>query len=376
MRDVNIIGIGAEKCGVSDEDLIDLMAKSSIDAVSDAGNVEIDAIFVGNMASEEFNGKRSISTYLADELGYRGKPAMRIENGPASGSASFMAAFFSVISGFYDSVLVTAGEKMTSVSTEECTEILAKMLHPVEKIHNFTLPTYGALLTRLYMNEGLTRDQLSMVSLKNHRNGAKNPIAHFQKEITIEKINTSPIVVDPLRLYDICPISDGSASVVISSNTQKDGILVAGIGQATDMHAVYQREDLTDLRALKMAFERAKKMAKISIKDIDLMELHDAFTILEICEIENLGLFKREEIAKAYKDGIFEIDGEIPVNTSGGLKARGHPVGGTGIYQIYEIVEQLRGKAARRQVEDAKTGLCVNFGGFGDNVIVSILKRS
>jgi Acetyl-CoA acetyltransferase len=142
------------------------------------------------------------------------------------------------------------------------------------------------------------------------------------------------------------------------------------------MHAVYQREDLTDLRALKMAFERAKKMAKISIKDIDLMELHDAFTILEICEIENLGLFKREEIAKAYKDGIFEIDGEIPVNTSGGLKARGHPVGGTGIYQIYEIVEQLRGKAARRQVEDAKTGLCVNFGGFGDNVIVSILKRS
>lgn len=376
MKNIEIIGIGAEKCGKLDVDLIDMMSNSSIKAISDADNTSIDAIFIGNMAAEDFVQTRSISTYLTDELGYRGLPAIRIENGPASGLAAFMTAFFFVCSGIYNTVLVTAGEKMTSVSTDECTNILANMLHPLEKMHGFTLPAWGAILTRLYMNEGLTREQLSLVSIKNHKNGAKNPIAHFQKIITDDDIKNSPTIIDPLKLYDICPISDGSASVVISSKINKDGIKIAGIGQATDTHAVYQREDPTDLKALKNAAEKAMKMADVSIDDIDLMELHDAFTILEICEIENLGLFERDEISKAYEDGVFEADGEIPVNTSGGLKSRGHPVGGTGIYQIYEIVEQLRCEAGCRQVDDAKIGLCVNFGGFADNVIVSILKRS
>ena len=376
MKSVKIIGIGAEKCGRSDDNLIDLMSKSSIKAITDAGNVPIDAIIVGNMAAEDFTKTKSIPTYLTDEIGYKGTPSIRVENGPASGSAAVMTAFFSVCSGVYDTVLVTGGEKMTSVSTDECTDILAEMLHPVEKMHGFTLPTWGAILTRLYMNEGLTREQLSLVSIKNHKNGAKNPIAHFQKIITDGDIKNSSTIIDPLKLYDICPISDGSASVVISSKTMEDSIEIAGIGQATDTHAVFQREDLTDLKALQMATKKAIDMADISIWDIDLMELHDAFTILEICEIENLGLFKREDIPKAYEDGIFEIDGENPINTSGGLKARGHPVGGTGVYQIYEIVEQLRGEAGDRQVDDAKSGLCVNFGGFADNVIVSILKRS
>jgi len=376
MKNVEIIGIGAERCGRSDDDLIDIMLKSSIKAISDAGNTPIDAIFVGNMAAEDFTQTKSISTYLTDELGYRGTPSIRIENGPASGSAAVMTAFFSVCSGFYDTVLVTAGEKMTSVSTDDCTNILAEMLHPVERMHGFTLPTWGALLTRLYMNEGLTREQLSLVSIKNHKNGAKNPVAHFQKIIDEEDIKSSPLIIDPLKLYDICPISDGSASLVISSKIKEDNIKIAGIGQATDTHAIYQRDGLSDLKALKMATKKAKEVAKVSIDDIDLMELHDAFTILEICEIENLGLFEKDEIPKAYEDGVFEIDGEIPVNTSGGLKARGHPVGGTGLYQIYEIIEQLRGEAGDRQVEDAKIGLCVNFGGFADNVVVSIIKRS
>jgi len=254
-----------------------------------------------------------------------------------------------------------------------------------------TLPGMAGMFTRLYMEKyGLTRDQLMDVAIKNQTMGALNPYAHVEMLITKEGIAESPdsvvnnpMAADPLHLYDMCPVSDGAAAIILcplemaKEFTKKTPVVVAGFGQATDTHTLQERDDPTDLKAVRLAAEQAFKMAKMTPKDIDLAELHDAFTILEIAESEHAGFFEKGKGGAAVAKGETSLGGKLPINMSGGLKARGHPVGATGVAQVVDVVFQLRHELDKdRQVKNARTGFTLNFGGFGNNVVAFVLRRA
>jgi acetyl-CoA C-acetyltransferase len=375
-----------------DEDsLVDMLAAAGLNAMDDAGlgNRPVDSVYVGNMASGLFNHQVSVASALVDRLSLLPAAAERVENGPASGGSAIKNGFLAVASGFNDVVLVVGGEKMREVIGPKATDIVACMTHPqAEYIYGVTLPAMAGMFARLYMEKyGVTREHLSMVAIKNQTNGLLNPYAHIQMKITMEGILThpqshvnSPVVADPIHLYDCCPVSDGAAAVLltteeIAKKLKKPLVTIDGIGQATDTHTLQERSDPTDLKAVTLASEQAFKMAGIKPKDIDVAELHDAFTILEIAESEHAGFFPKGEGAKALERGETQIGGKLPINPSGGLKARGHPVGATGVAQVVELVWQLRGEAGERQVKDAANGFSLNFGGFGNNVLAFVLRR-
>jgi acetyl-CoA C-acetyltransferase len=281
---------------------------------------------------------------------------------------------------------------MREVVGWKATDFVATMTHPeVEYPYGITLPGMAGMFTRLYMEKyGLTRDQLIAVAIKNQKMGALNPYAHVEMIITREGIVDSPdsvvnnpMAADPLHLYDMCPVSDGAAAVILcplelaKKVSKKTPVLVAGFGQATDTHTLQEREDPTDLKAVTLASSQAFEMAKLTPKDVDFAELHDAFTILEIAESEHAGFFKKGEGGKAVEKGETSLGGKFPINMSGGLKARGHPVGATGVAQVVDVVFQLRYELGKdRQVKGAKTGFTLNFGGFGNNVVAFILRRA
>jgi acetyl-CoA C-acetyltransferase len=353
------------------------------------GNRPVDAVYVGNMASGLFNHQVSVASALVDRLNLMPAAADRIENGPASGGSAIKNGYLAVASGYHDVVLVVGGEKMREVIGPKSTDIVASMTHPqAEYIYGVTLPAMAGMFARLYMDKyGVTRENMADVAIKNQNNGLLNPYAHIQMRITKEGILThpqahinNPVVADPLHLYDCCPVSDGAAAVIlttpeIAKKLKKPPISLAGVGQATDTHTLQERDDPTDLKAVTIAAEKAFKMAGIKPKDIDVAELHDAFTILEIAESEHVGFFKKGEGGKAVSAGETQIGGKLPINPSGGLKARGHPVGATGTAQVVELVWQLRGEAGERQVEGAENGFSLNFGGFGNNVLAFVLRR-
>ncbi len=392
MRPVIVSGVGMIPFERRDDDrLVDMLATAGIQAMDDAGLGErpVDAVYVGNMASGLFNHQVSVASALVDKLSLLPAAAERIENGPASGGSAIKNGFLAVASGYHDVVLVVGGEKMREVIGPRATDIVACMTHPeAEYIYGVTLPAMAGMFARLYMEKyGITRKHLAMVSIKNQENGLLNPYAHIHMKITMEGILThpqafinNPVVADPLHLYDCCPVSDGAAAVLLTSaevaeELKKPSVRIAGVGQATDTHTLQERSDPTDLKAVTLASEKAFAMAGIQPKDIDVAELHDAFTILEIAESEHAGFFKKGEGAKAVESGATRIGGKLPVNPSGGLKARGHPVGATGVAQVVELTWQLRGEAGERQVKNAANGFSLNFGGFGNNVLAFVLRR-
>ena len=392
MRPVVIAGAGMIPFERRDEDsLVDMLSMAGLAAMDDAGlgDRPIDAVYVGNMASGLFNHQVSVASALVDRLNLMPAAAERVENGPASGGSAIKNGLLAVASGYYDIVLVVGGEKMREVIGPKATDIVAAMTHPeTEYIYGTTLPAMAGMFARLYAEQyGVTQKHLAMVAVKNQTNGLLNPYAHIQMRITMEGIHehkqahvNSPIVADPIRLYDCCPVSDGAAAVIltteeIAKELKKPLVTIAGFGQATDTHTLQEREDPTDLKAVRIASEQAFKMAGIKPKDVDVAELHDAFTILEIAESENAGFFEKGKGAKALAEGVTQIDGKLPINPSGGLKARGHPVGATGVAQVVELTWQLRGEAEDRQVKDAKIGFSLNFGGFGNNVLAFVLRR-
>jgi acetyl-CoA C-acetyltransferase len=391
-REVSIIGCGMTKFGnLVGKGLIDLLKEASIKAIEDSkiDDSPIQAVYVSSMLSGELTNQTAIASALVDELCLFPAAADRVENGPASGGSAIKNAYLAIASGIYDLVLVVGGEKMRESPGDKITDLLATMTHPTaEYLHGVTMPSLAAMFTRLYMKKyGVTRKHLAMISVKNHENASKNPYAHLQRKVTMEGIFSSreaevnnPLIAEPLRLYDMCPISDGAASVLLCSkeiakDISEKSVEIAGFGQATDIQAVSQRPDPTALKAVQLSAEQAFNMANITPEDIDVVELHDAFTILEIAESENAGFFKRGMGHIAVENGINALDGKLPINPSGGLKARGHPVGATGVAQVVELVWQLRGDAGERQVVGAKEGYCCNFGGFGNNVISFILRR-
>jgi acetyl-CoA C-acetyltransferase len=384
---VNIIGVGMTQFGVLEESITELVQTAAFQAMKDSSTLEspFDHLFVGSQNPEEFVGQGHLSTLLADSLGIVPAGATRVETGPSSGSSAFEVAFSMVAAGMADLVLVVGVEKMSQVDRPTASKILAKMLSYENEIRHGATPTaLAALIARRYMHEfGLTRDELSLIPVKAHRNGTKNPLAHFQNEISLEQVSNSRIVADPLRLFDCCATSDGAAALVLASDKamrdlkiSDNAVQVLGIGHGTDHLAVQHRSSLTSLNATKVAAQKAFKMAGIKPDKVDVCEIHDAFSILELVNMEDLGLVEKGQAITAVKNGKTEVSGEMPVNPSGGLKARGHPSGGTGVAQIRDIIQQLRGRAPKGlQVDSPQIGLTHNIGGFGNNMVVSLFSN-
>ena len=393
MRDVAVIGAGMIPFGRRDQDtLMDMLAYASLKALDDAGMGDkgVDAVYVGNMGGGMIQHQSAIASSLVDRLSLLPAAADTVENGPASGGSAVKNGLLAVASGYYDYVLVVGGEKMREISGWRATDVVATMTHPqAEYVYGVTLPGMAGMFTRLYMEKyGVTREMLVSIAIKNQDMGGLNPYAHVEMAITKEgifddhaSIVNNPVVADPLHLYDACPVSDGAAAILLcplemAKKLNKPTVMIAGFGQATDTQTLQERDDPTDLKAVTLASQKALEMAKLKPSDIHVAELHDAFTILEIAESEHIGFFKKGEGGKAALAGKTRLGGQLPINVSGGLKARGHPVGATGVAQVVDIVYQLRHELPKtRQVKNAQTGLTINFGGFGNNVLSFVLRR-
>ncbi len=384
MRSVHVIGAGMTQFGVLEEGILELAQSASLKALdsSNTRGESFDHIFVATQNPDEFTGVGHLSTLTADRLGLVPAGATRVETGPSSGSSAFEAGYAMIASGMVDLVLVVGVEKMSEVERGTASKILAKMMSRENETKYGATPTaLAALIARRYMHEyGLTRDELSLIPVKAHRNGARNPLAHFQKEITVEKASNGRVVADPLTLFDCCPTSDGAAALVLASEDKtktmgiKDEFVkILGVGHATDFHAVQHRLSMTSMNATVVAARKAFKMANLTPQQVDVCELHDAFSILELIDMEDVGLAERGKAITAVKDGVTAVDGDLPINTTGGLKARGHPTGGTGVAQIYDIYTQLMGTTPNSlQVDTPQIGLTHNIGGFGNNMVVAI----
>jgi acetyl-CoA C-acetyltransferase len=383
MREVYVAGIGITSFTRLEYPLVEIAAYPGLMALRDSGLKKIDHLYVANMGAGRINGQTGLASAVVDHLSLTPAGAETIENGPASGASAIKQGYMAIASGMHEVVMVIGAERMREVNALEATDYVATLTHPLaEYIYGVTLPALAGMFARLYMQKyGVTSRHLAMVAVKNHKNAMDNFFAHLHEPITLEGIldspeasTNNPFVADPLRFYDVCPVSDGGACVILATaevmkKLDKPMIRLAGIGQATDTHAVHERREPTDLLAVREAARQSFKMAGIKPGDVDVAELHDAFTILEIAESEEVGFFSRGEGHIALEKGETQIGGRIPINPSGGLKAKGHPVGATGVGQAHEIVLQLRGEAGKRQVKNAKIGFTCNFGGFGNNVV-------
>lgn len=379
MRDVAIIGAGITKFGeLWEKSLRQIFVEAALKAIDDSGVDHIDSMYVGSMTPALFVGQEHLGSLLADYLGCTPIPAARVESACASGGVALRQGFIEVASGISDIVLVGGVEKMTDGA--DATYALASASdREYEAYYGVTFPGLYAMIARLHMHKyGTTREQIAMVAVKNHKNGSLNPNAQFPREITLDTVLKSTPVAEPLNLMDCSPISDGAACVILSTlelarKLTDTPVKIAGTGFATDTIALHQRKDPTVLNAVTTAAKNAYEQAKIAPSQIDLAEVHDCFTIAEICVVEDLGFVTKGEGGKAVEKGVFALDGKLPVNTSGGLKAKGHPVGATGVAQAVEIFEQLRGNSGKRQVKDARVGLIQNMGGSGGSSVVHVL---
>ncbi len=381
MEHVAVIGASMTQFGKRDAWIQDLLAEAAMacleDGVVDPSDVE--HLYVSNMASGEFEGQTGIMNALAHDIGAIPAYTERVDQTSSSGGAGMYAAWRSVASGASEMTLLAGGEKMTHRTTAEATDVIASITHPVEYKHGVTLPSFAGLTARHYLERfDAPRESLAKVAVKNHRNGVDNPKAQFRKEVDLETVLESPIVADPLRLYDFCPITDGSAALLfcpesVAREYADEYAVIAGIDGATDTHVVHERPDPTVMGGVVESGEGAYEMSGYGPEDVDVAELHDMFTILEFLQMEGLGFAEQGEAWKRIENGETDRDGEFPINTSGGLKSKGHPLGASGVAQGVEIYEQLVGEAGPRQVE-ADVGLCCNVGGFGNCVITTIME--
>lgn len=386
MRDVAVIGVGITKFGeLWNKSFRQLIAEAGAQAIFDSGisGSEIDALYVGSMSAGRFIGQEHVGALVADCSGFSHIhiPSTRVESACASGGVAFRQGYFSVASGMNDVVVIGGVEKMTDVVGSEATDILATGLDQEwEAFFGVTFPGIYAMIATKHMHDfGTTREQIAQVAVKNHANGALNPFAQYKKEMKLESILKAPMVAYPLGLLDCSPVSDGASALVLcaadkAKNYTDKIVKIIGTGQASDTLPLHGRTDICTFKSTVYASKRAYEQAKIKPDDIDVAEVHDCFTIAEILAIEDLGFVKKGQGGKAIDDKITTLDGKIPINPSGGLKAKGHPVGATGVAQISEIVLQLRGEAEKRQVKDAKIGLTHNVGAGGASCVVNILE--
>jgi len=383
MRQVAVVGIGKTAFGAfPDRDLSSLAVEAGQKALENgrAKTSQVEAFYLGNFAGPSFVGQNHLAPYVAAGMGITGIPATRFEAACASSGSAFFHAVSAVAAGLYDVILVGGVEKMTSQSTPKVTEILAGVGDLCGEVKaGATFPALFAMIARRHMYQyGTTREALAAVAVKNHANGAKNPLAHMRKVITMEQALNGKMIAEPLTVYDCSLVSDGAAAVLIApleraSEFTDKPVRVLGIAQTSDNVALDEKADITTFRAVQTSAEKAYKMAGVGAADIQFAEIHDCFTIAEIVAIEDLGFVKKGEGGPYTLAGRTCINGERPVNTSGGLKSKGHPVGATGVGQICDVVQQIRGEAGERQVKRNSVGLAQNLGGSGATSVVTIL---
>ncbi|ESS07216.1 MAG: acetyl-CoA acetyltransferase [uncultured archaeon A07HB70] len=384
MDRVAVVGASMTQFGQRDEWILDLLTEAAQAAMADAGTAgpDVDHLYVSNMASGEFEGQTGVANALAHDLNAVPAYTARVDQTSSSGGAGVYQAWQSVASGASDLTLLVGGEKMTHRTTGESTDVIASLTHPAEYKHGVTLPSFAGLTARKYLTQyDAPRESLGKVAVKNHRNGVDNPNAQFQKEVDLETVLDSPVVADPLRLYDFCPVTDGSAALVLCSESvareyADDYAVVSGVAGATDTHVVHERSDPTTMGGVVESGEAAFEMAGLAPGDVDVAELHDMFTILEFLQFEDLGFAEKGEGWRAVDEGRTARGGDLPINTSGGLKSKGHPLGASGVAQVHEVYEQLTGGAGPRQVDDPSVGLACNVGGFGNCVITTVLEEA
>lgn len=385
-RRVAVVGAGKTPFGAfADKDLRTLAVDAGNRALANAstGPGAVQAFYLGNFAGPQFTTQNHLAPYVASELGMIGIPATRFEAACASSGAAFFHAFLAVASGVYDVVMVLGVEKMTSQPTARVTEILAGAGDCSTEVRvGSTFPSLFAMIARRHMHDfGTTREHLSSVAVKNHANGALNPDAQMRKTITLEQAMNARPIAEPLNLYDCSLISDGAAAVILCSEDRaaefsKNPVSVLAAAEASDFLALDRKPDITTFPALRLAAKQAYEMAGLSAKQIEFAELHDCFTIAEIVAMEDLGFVERGRGGFFSFEGGTKRDGPMPINASGGLKSKGHPVGATGVAQICDVVQQLRGEADERQLARHSIGLAQNLGGSGGTCVVTILGRN
>jgi len=384
MRTVCIVGVGFSKWGeVWKESFRDLHTSAALNAIKNAGVDHIDSMYTGCMSGGLFVGQEHLASLLTDYMGMRGLPATRVESACASGGMAVRSAFIEVASGISDIVMASGVEKMTDVDGDDATYALASAAdQEFEVFHGATFPGLYAMMAHAHMAKyGTTRDMLSKVAVKNHHNGAMNPDAQYPFKISMEQVANSVMVADPLHILDCSPITDGAAAVIVCSEEIAKGlgkpyIKILGSGIGTDTIQLAQRADMTTIKAATIAANTAFKMAGKNIGDVDFCEVHDCFTIAEIIIAESIGKFTPGKAGEAILKGETSLEGSFPMNTSGGLKSKGHPVGATGVAQVVEVYKQLTGQAeGDRQLKSSpKIGMTQNMGGSGGSSVVHIME--
>ncbi|MBI5697441.1 MAG: thiolase domain-containing protein [Thaumarchaeota archaeon] len=382
MEKVCVLGAGSTKYGKLDDSITDITIQASVGAIESAGidPKEIQAGYISNVFGVA-DKQVHLGPVIMSNLGIPEKPSLSIESACGSGSVSFREAFANVAAGFYDAVLVAGTEKVTHTGTEWTTTYFSYCSDFFyEGGAGASFPGLFASMARAYLTEfKATEEDLAAVAVKNHENGFLNPKAHLRKRITVDDVMKSAVVASPLKLYDCCPFSDGASAVILCSEKfakehSKNYVNVIGSGRGGSPATLQGRDHMTTIPSTKLAAQAAYKMAGITAKDIDFAEVHDCFTIAEVVDTEDLGFFEKGTGVQAVREGRTSMNGDIPINPSGGLKAKGHPIGATGVGQVVEVFEQLTGKAGERTVKDAKTGLTHNFGATGASCAVHIFQ--
>lgn len=373
----SIVSTGMSKFGSDGRELMDHLLEASASIVGRFRDL-IDCVVLSTPYTLAFNNASAISSAFTSILGLADLPYLSVENTSASGSSAILVARSIIESGRADHVLVVGGEKMNSYPTRTVSRIIATLLAKEEASAGLTLPSVAAFTAKEYINKyACPRESIANVAVQNHHNGSLNPFAQFRKEISIEKVMESRIIADPLRLFEFCPISDGAAALLmveddLAESLTENPVKVLSSQSSSDISYLSMRSSFIEIPSVRSAAVKAFREAALKPEDIDVAELHDMASILEIVELEEIGIFPRGHAWEMIDSGYTAIDGEFPVNTGGGLISRGHPLGATGIAQAVEISEQLSGKAQGRQVKNHNTGLSVNMAGYGNNANVII----
>ena len=380
---VCVLGAGSTNYGKLNESIIEIALNASKDAIESAGITpkDIQAGYISNVFGVT-DKQVHMAPVIMSNLGIPNVPGLTIESACGSGSVMFREAYANIAAGFYDCVLALGVEKITHTGTTQSTTLFSYCSDFFyEGGNGASFPGLFASIARVYMTTHKANEEdLAYVAVKNHENGILNPKAHVRKKITVDDVMKSPVVASPLKLYDCCPFSDGASAVILcneefAKKSRKPYVEVIGSGRGASPAAVQAREDITTIPSTISAAKQAYKMAGITPKDIDFAEVHDCFTIAEIIDIEDLGFFPKGTAAHAVTEGATRRNGEIPINPSGGLKSKGHPIGATGVGQVVEVFEQFTGKAGERTVKNAETALTHNFGATGASAAVHIFRK-
>lgn len=383
---VAIIGIGMTKCGIfPDRSLRSLIAEAASKAIEDAGieRKEIDGVMVGNAVAPVLTGENNVSAIAVDYAGLLPKPAMTVEGACATGALALRVGITSILSGFHDIVMVIGAEKMSDVPTEIGTSAIASDADTKNEFYfGLTFPSMVALLSRMYMKAfNVTVEDIAAIASKNHNNSVDNPYAHLRFPATIEDVLKSPMVADPLTYLMCCPMTDAAAAVILcredlAKKYTDNPVWITGSGHSNDYFSITDKKyPFGPIELVRRACDEAYKMAGVSPEDIDVAEVYDSFAPLEAIGVEGAGLVEEGKGGKAAIEGLTQRDGQIPVNTTGGVLCRGHPIGATGVLQVIDIVRQLRGEAGKCQVDNPEVGLTLNFGGPGSVCVVHVLRR-